>query len=175
MVLSWLILSVVSISGLWLSDYIGSRPALAQTPPEAVAALNILPENTRVAGFTARYGGEDPFETAATLAQITFPATSEITRPNAVILARPDLEAGLMTVEQLIHMPTDAPILYTEADTLPAVTQAMMEVLKPVGISYDSNNQILVVGEISDAVVNEVEAMGLKTRRISPESNDPVI
>lgn len=167
---SWLLLSVVAVYGLWMSDRLVSSPVNAQQP----ATLSILAENTKITGFTARYGGGDVYETAATLAQITFPSTSEISRPNAVILADPTLEAGLMTVEQLIHMPIDAPILYTEANRLPPVTKAMMEVLKPVGISYDSNVQVLVVGQISDEVVNEVKAMGLKTRRISADSNDPV-
>ena len=168
---SWLILAIIAVSGWGISDRIFNNPAQAQQPE---AILSILPENTLTTGFTVRYAGNDVYETAATLAQVTFPATSEISRPNAVILADPSLEAGLMTVEQLIHMPIDAPILYTDADRLPPVTKAMMEVLKPVGISYDSNVQVLVVGLISDEVVAEVEAMGLKTRRISPESNDPV-
>ena len=168
---SWLLLSVIAVSGLWVSDHFGSSPVYAQQPE---AAINILAENTETTGFTARYGGGDVYETAATLAQITFPSTSEISRPNAVILADPSLEAGLMTVEQLIHMPIDAPILYTEANSLPPVTKAMIEVLNPIGISYDSNVQVLVVGLISDEVVSELKAMGLKTRRISPDSNDPV-
>lgn len=152
-------------------DRLSSNSVQAQQPE---VALSIYPENTQITGFTARYAGSDVYETAATLAQITFPATSELSRPNAVILANPNLDAGLMTVEQLIHMPIDAPILYTEADRLPPVTKAMMEVLNPISITYDSNVQVLVVGLISDAVVSEVEAMGLKTRRISSESNDPV-
>lgn len=168
---SWLILAIIAVSGLGISSRFGSTPVQAQQPEEV---LSILPENTLTTGFTARYAGNDVYETAATLAQVTFPATSEISRPNAVILADPTLEAGLMTVEQLIHMPIDAPILYTDTDRLPPVTKAMIEVLRPVGISYDSNVQVLVVGLISDEVVNEVKAMGLKTRRISAESNDPV-
>ena len=168
---SWLILAIIAVSGWGISDRIFNNPAQAQQPE---AILSILPENTLTTGFTVRYAGNDVYETAATLAQVTFPATSEISRPNAVILADPSLEAGLMTVEQLIHMPIDAPILYTDAERLPPVTKAMMEVLKPVGISYDSNVQVLVVGLISDEVVAEVEAMGLKTRRISGNSNDPV-
>ena len=168
---SWLILAIIAVSGWGMSDRIFNNPAQAQQPE---AILSIFPENTLTTGFTARYAGNDVYETAATLAQVTFPSTSEINRPNAVILADPSLEAGLMTVEQLIHMPIDAPILYTDAERLPPVTKAMMEVLKPVGISYDSNVQVLVVGLISDEVVAEVEAMGLKTRRISGNSNDPV-
>ena len=147
---SWLLLSVIAVSGLWMSDRVGSSPVHAQQPE---AAISILPVNTETTGFTARYGGGDVYETATTLAQITFPSTSELSRPNAVILADPSLEAGLMTVEQLIHMPIYAPILYTEANSLPPVTKAMMEVLKPIGISYDSNVQVLVVGLIFDEVL----------------------
>lgn len=163
---SWLILAIIMALGLGLSGRVQAQ--------EPEATLSIFAENTQTTGFTARYAGQDVYETAATLAQITFPSTSDLSRPNAVILANPTLEAGLMTVEQLIHMPIDAPILYTDNNGLHPVTKAMIEVLKPEGISYDSNVQVLVVGQISDTVVGEVEAMGLKTRRISPESNDPV-
>lgn len=106
------------------------------------------------------------YETAVTLAQTTFPATSHNNQPGAVILVRPDRKEDLFTAVSIIHHPIDAPILFADQDRLPPETRAALERFEPEGIAFDRNVQVIAVGDISDRVVREVEVLGLAVRRL---------
>jgi len=132
-----------------------------------------LPENTLATGFTTRFAGNNVYETAVTLAQATFPASREGNQPGAIILARVDRKEEVMAAVSLIHHPIDAPLLYVDADRLPPETRAALERFDPEGITFDLNIEVLAVGEISDAVIQEVRDMGLSVRPIRGENGDP--
>ena len=163
--LTWLPLALLVAGGLWWSAAASSR---AQAP------LVPLPDNALSTGFTTRYAGRNVYETAVTLAQTTFPATSELNQPQTIILARPDQKAELMATVSIIHHPIDAPILFVERDRIPPETRAALERFEPEGQAFDGNVKAIVVGDIAEGVVREVEGMGLKVRRIQGAPGDPV-
>lgn len=163
--LMWLPLALLLIGGLlWRSA--GGVSAAQTTPP-------LLPENVLISGFTTRYAGQNVYEVAVTLAQATFPASSHANQPGAVILARPDRQEELMAAVSIIHHPIDAPILFVDQDRLPPETKAALERFHPEGVAFDRKVQIIVVGSISDQVVQEVEALELKVRHIQGAQDDP--
>ncbi len=162
--LTWLPLVLLLVGGLlWQNAPVGAAQ-LTPTP---------LPENALVTGFTTRYAGQNVYEVAVTLAQATFPATRHANQPGAIILARPDRKEELMTAVSIIHHPIDAPILFVDQDRLPAETQAVLERFHPEGVAFDRKVQVIVVGSISDRVIQEVEALGLKVRHIRGGQDDP--
>lgn len=142
-------------------------------PSYAPATLAPLPENALATGFTTRYAGRNVYETAATLAQTTFPASSHANQPGAVILARPDLKEELFTAVSIIHHPIDAPILFVDQNRLPPETRAALQRFRPEGVTFDRNVQAIVVGDVSDGVVREVQDLGLTVCRIQGTPGDP--
>jgi hypothetical protein len=122
----------------------------------------------------ARLAGEDYVQTAVSYAQTIYAAAQDKDRPGAVILVRDDDPAVAMATTRLQHMPVNAPLLFvTEGGTvLPQPTKDELERLGPEGVMMDNNVQVYLVGDIAEAVNEEVEEMGLHTRQIS--AGDPV-
>lgn len=146
---------------------------LGSTSSAQTETVSPLPENTLTTGFTTRFAGGNVYETAVTLAQATFPASREGNQPGAIILARADRKEEAMAAVSLIHHPIDAPVLFVDADRLPPETRAALERFEPEGITFDYNIQVLAVGEISDAIIQDVRDIGLSVRQIRGENGDP--
>lgn len=122
---------------------------------------------------TTRIGSDDPVETAVAVAQIVYPATEEENSPGAVILARRDsLPEAMLAVSRVSHFPVNAPLLYTDADTIPELTRNELLRLKPEGVPMDRNTQVYVVGSIGDRVVAQVRDLGYRVRVL--RAADPI-
>ena len=161
---------VLMLLSLWLAGTLneGSGQDTSAAEPE------VLPDNALGTGFTTRYAGNNPYETAVTFSQVTFPASSHANQPGAVILVRPDRKEELMCSVSIIHHPIDAPILFVDHDRLPPETKAAIERIHPEGVPFDNGVQAIVVGNVSDQVIREVESLDLKVRHIQVEDpNDP--
>ncbi|WP_436926619.1 cell wall-binding repeat-containing protein [Halosimplex amylolyticum] len=125
--------------------------------------------------MTTRLAGESMYETAAAFCQNVYTAVNEHTRPGAVILVSDEvLEASLPGVG-LIHHPIDGAVLLTRRDSLPQATRDEIERAHPEGVGMDGNVQVYLIGGeryVGESVRREVEAMGMRVRRIPGE--DPV-
>ncbi len=72
---------------------------------------------------TVRVGGADATADAAGVANAVFPSTGTANRPTAVVLVdKDDWQAGI-TASVLSSRPIGAPILISDGDELPAVTE----------------------------------------------------
>jgi hypothetical protein len=122
---------------------------------------------------TTRVGSDDPIETAVAVAQIVYPVTEAENTPGAVILARhDDLASAIQAVSRVSHFPVNAPMLYVEEDSIPDLTRNELLRLQPEGVPVDGNTQVYIVGDIDDAVVDEVQSMGFETRTFI--TDDPI-
>lgn len=120
---------------------------------------------------TTRIAGNDYYSTATAISQMIYPAINDYTRPNAVILVPVDEPAVALTSVGIIHHPIDSPILYTDKDNLPQITKEEIKRLKPDGIPVVDNAQVMMIGNISDNVYNELsKEMGLKIFRITGDT-----
>lgn len=136
----------------------GTMPYLAQN-------------HTLMTPNTARIGSDDPVETAVAVSQIIYPATEEENTPGAVILVnRQQLAEVLVATSRVQHFPVNAPILYVDENSIPALTRSELLRLKPEGVPADGNVQVYLVGTIGDAVRREVEAMDYSTRVLAAAS-----
>lgn len=128
-------------------------------------------ENYFATASTTRLAGDDYYSTAVAISQIIYPAINDYTRPNAVILVPVNNPAVGLTSVGIIHHPIDSPILYTDTDKLPSITKEEIKRLKPDGIPVVDNAQIMMIGNISDTVYDELsKEMGLKIFRITGKS-----
>ncbi|MDP9385658.1 MAG: hypothetical protein M3P50_10600 [Actinomycetota bacterium] len=125
--------------------------------PEAAEGLGFPAFATK---NTTRIGGADPVVDAAGVAQAVFPARSRETRPAAVTLVdRNDWRAAI-SAAQLMNRPLRAPILFTDGDRFPPVTQAALDALEPTGAKQAGGAQVLRVG-------NAPRPDGLKARDLA--------
>lgn len=122
---------------------------------------------------TARIGSDDPVETAVAVANIIYPVTEEENSPGAVVLVnRNHLAEVMVAASRVQHFPVNAPLLYVDENSIPDLTRSELLRLEPEGVPFDQNVQVYLVGTIGEAVREEVEAMGYRTRALS--AADPV-
>ena len=115
-------------------------------PPQALGALQETVNTTRV-------GTDDPVETAVAVAQIVYPVTEEENSPGAVVLVnRNELAEVIAAASRVQHFPVNAPLLYVDKDSIPALTRAELIRLRPEGVPMDGNVQVYLVGSVGAAV-----------------------
>lgn len=123
---------------------------------------------------TTRLPGRDPIETAVRISELVYAATRNEDKPDAVILVRVDRPAqAILAANRLIHFPTNAPLLYVEADRIPEITRAELDRLRPEGNFADGNVKAYVVGDVGQGVLDELDRMGLRVRRF--DTADPFV
>lgn len=164
-----LLATIVFTAGIILyEDRALSPEAEAQAPPPQQAA-DLLQQTVN----TTRVGSDDPVETAVAVAQVVYPVTEEENSPGAVVLVnRGELAEVLAAASRVQHFPVNAPLLYVDEDSIPALTRAELIRLKPEGVPMDGNAQVYLVGSIGEAVRDEVEGLGYRVRTLT--APDPV-
>ena len=116
---------------------------------------------------TTRVGSDDPVETAVAVAQLIYPVTEEENSPGAVVLVNGSQMAEVMVAASRVqHFPVNAPLLYADENSIPDLTRMELLRLKPEGVAMDGNVQVYLVGSLSDAVRDEVQGMGYRTRTL---------
>lgn len=128
-------------------------------------------EQSLITANTTRVYGKDIYETAAAISQITYPATFDENKPNAVILVRGDKKEDGIQAARLIHHPNNAPILYIDKNSLPETTWKEMERLDPKGIFIDRNVKVILVGDVEESIKDKIREKGWRFRHI--EGKDP--
>ena len=128
-----LILLSIGLSGCALSDGDDdpSRPPqLAQQKgssedgdDEALPVFGVPPAATK---GTIRLGGDAAVADAVGVASVVYPATSETTRPEAVVLVDADDWQGGVAASVFMARPVQAPLLLSQGDELRCVTEEML-------------------------------------------------
>jgi hypothetical protein len=95
---------------------------------------------------TIRVGGSDAISDAAGVASALYPATGDSDRPTAVVLVDQNDWATAIAASVLVGRPIGAPILLTDGGDMPAVTQDVLDRLKPKGSDLSRDAQAIRVG-----------------------------
>ncbi len=96
---------------------------------------------------TIRVGGGDSAADAAAVAGALFPATGSSDRPSAVVLVDGEDWPSAVAASVLAGPPIAAPLLLSDGDELPAVTQDTIERLDPRGSDLSQDAQVIRIGE----------------------------
>lgn len=88
-----------------------------------------------VTANTVRIPGEDATANAAGAALTVFPSNNAFTRPKAVTVVDKDDWRAAIAMGVLSSEPVSAPMLLSDADSLPKVTESALDALAPVGIT----------------------------------------
>ncbi len=120
------------ISGCGKSEPVHSAsagPSEKLAPVLSPGAVSISTRNT------TRLGGADEISDAAAVARTVYPAMTFATRPQAVVLVNQDDWPAALAASVLSSSPLGAPLLYSEGESLPAISAQTLQALNPLGAS----------------------------------------
>jgi hypothetical protein len=115
----------------------------AEEEEEAADKLGFSSSATR---NTVRVGGSDAAADAAGVAGALFPATGTSDRPTAVVMVDQDDWQSGIAASVLAGPPIGAPLLLSDGDELPAVTEDILERLAPRGSDLSEDAQVIRIG-----------------------------
>ncbi|HTU77571.1 MAG TPA: hypothetical protein VMF09_02295 [Solirubrobacteraceae bacterium] len=116
----------------------GSPSELA--PVAAQGAVSVATRNT------TRLGGADVASDAAAVARAVYPGLTAASRPAAAVLLDEHDWPAALAASVLAGAPTGAPILYSEGETLPAVSRETLEAMHPSGVAGLAGAQVIEIG-----------------------------
>jgi hypothetical protein len=134
------------LGGCSLGDDEGGSPQLGVQAQDDQAAekLGFPAGATR---NTIRVGGADAAADAAGVASALFPATSSSDRPTAVVLVDSADWQTAIAAGVLAGPPIGAPLLLSEGDDLPAVSDDTLQRLDPKGSDLSKDAQVIRIGQ----------------------------
>jgi len=96
---------------------------------------------------TIRVGGADAVADAAGVASALFPSTSSSDRPSAVVLVDSQDWQTAIAAAVLAGPPIGAPLLLSDGDDLPAVSEDTLQRLDPRGSDLSKDAQVIRIGQ----------------------------
>lgn len=120
---------------------------------------------------TTRINTSDPVQAAVLVSRTLWTAETKSNRPSSVVLTSIDNWQIAAASTDLIHHPSNGPVLFFTEDGAPDVTMAELERLKPMGADSNDGIQIIIAGPAPEAVQQQLSSLDLKTDRI--EGDDP--
>jgi hypothetical protein len=123
-----------------------SRPPQLGVEAEDEEAAEKLGFPSSATRNTTRVGGSDAAADAAGVAGALYPATGTSDRPTAVVMVDQDDWQSGIAAAVLAGPPIGAPILLSDGDELPAVTEDTLERLAPRGSDLSEDAQVIRIG-----------------------------
>ncbi len=142
-----------------------TRPPQLGVEPEDEEAVENLGFPSSATRNTIRVGGSNAVADAAGVAGALYPATGDADRPTAVVLVDKEDWQSAIAASVLAGTPIGAPLLLTDGDEVPAVTQDTLERLAPKGSDLSEDAQVIRIGP------DVARPEGFKTALI--EGDDP--
>jgi ell wall binding domain 2 (CWB2) len=96
---------------------------------------------------TTRVLGADPIADAAGVARAVYPARTDESSPQAVVVVEASDWRSAISASQLMSRPLQAPILFSENGELPAASAEALEELAPSGAPDAGGAQVIRIGE----------------------------
>jgi hypothetical protein len=124
----------------------GQQQPLAGGPTARVAPVARQGAVSVVTRNTTRLGGADPATDAAAVARLVYPGLTAATRPRAVVLVDERRWSAALAASVLAAAPLRAPLLYSEGNTLPAVSREALEAMHPAGEPALGGAQVIRIG-----------------------------
>jgi putative cell wall binding repeat protein len=143
-----LLIAALTAAGCGLRDEPGTAnvEVAAQADEDVPAGLGSPATATK---DTVRIPGADAAENAAGAASAVFPATGEASRPAAVTLVDEEDWQGAVAASVFAGNRTMAPILLTEGDNMPAITEATLKRLNPTGVDLLDGARLIRIGDVA--------------------------
>lgn len=159
----------VALSSILAGCQIGNKEANQGAENTAVTAAVSTPWiGTK---NTTRINTSDPIEAAVLVSRTLWTAVTGSNRPASVVLTDVSNWQIAAVSADLIHHPSNGPVLFFEKDRVPEATLEELQRLKPAGAEGNDGIQIIIVGPASDAVVKQLDDLNMKLDKI--EGDEP--
>jgi len=157
----------------------GCGKSLSRTAHEdahgAATVLSSLGASALSTENTTRLGGSSPVLDAVAVARTVYPGLTPKTRPRAVVLVDEHDWPAALASSVLSAAPLNAPLLYTEGDSLPSESAQALGAMRPVGASALAGAQVIEVansaapkGYLADSVpAGEPAVLAAATEQIA--------
>ncbi|MDQ0089117.1 putative cell wall-binding protein [Paenibacillus anaericanus] len=119
---------------------------------------------------TTRVNTSDPVEAAVIVSQSLWMATSKDNRPGSIILTDPDNWQNAVASADLIHHPSNGPILFVTKDGIPAATAREIKRLQPKGVEINNGVQVILVGDLDQKVEDQAKDLGFKIDKVTGDN-----
>jgi hypothetical protein len=106
----------------------------------ALAASGLATKNT------TRLGGSGPVADAAAVALAVNPGLTAATRPAAVVLVNEQDWTAALAAAALAGSTLGAPLLYSDGDSLPAISGEALKAMRPRGAALLQGAQVIAIG-----------------------------
>jgi hypothetical protein len=163
------LLALVLLAGAALTGCGKSLPSASEvrgtgvtTVAGASASASALAANGLATKNTTRLGGADAIADAAAVALAVDPGLTPATRPEAVVLVDARNWPAALAASALASAPLSAPLLYSEGDTLPALSREALKALDPRGAPLLGGAQVIEIGTTAAPA-------GYRTRALAAE------
>ena len=131
----------------------GDEDPVTSPAPEVIVRTEEAPEETAELGFpafatrnTTRVSGNDPITDAAGVALAAFPSTGGVEGPAAVTLVDAADWPAAVAASSLVAAPVGAPVLMTDGDDLPDLTEQALDALAPRGSADTDGKELFAIG-----------------------------
>ncbi|MBY3621386.1 ArsR family transcriptional regulator [Paenibacillus sp. VTT E-133280] len=120
---------------------------------------------------TTRINTSDPTQAAVLVSRTLWTAETENNRPSSVVLTDVSNWQIAAASTDLIHHPSNGPVLFFGKESVPSVTIEELKRLKPMGAKGNENIQIVIVGPVSSSVEEQLNTLDMKIDKI--EGDEP--
>jgi len=120
---------------------------------------------------TTRINTSDPVEAAVLVSRTLWTAVTESNRPASVVLTDVGNWQIAAASTDLIHHPSNGPVLFVNKDGVPAATLEELRRLKPLGAEGNNGIQVVIVGPVASNVEEQLGELNLKVDKI--EGDEP--
>ncbi|WP_310832439.1 cell wall-binding repeat-containing protein [Paenibacillus pedocola] len=120
---------------------------------------------------TTRINTSDPVQAAVLVSRTLWTAETDNNRPSSVVLTDVNNWQIAAASTDLIHHPSNGPVLFFDKESVPSVTLEELKRLKPLGAEGNDNIQIVIVGPVTSSVEEQLNTLDMKTDKI--EGDEP--
>ncbi|AOZ92418.1 ArsR family transcriptional regulator [Paenibacillus crassostreae] len=120
---------------------------------------------------TTRINTDNPQEAAVIISQTLWMATSDDNRPGSIILTDPDNWQNALVSADLIHHPSNGPILFVNKEGIPNVTVNEMKRLQPKGVESNNGVQVILVGDLDQKIEDQAKELGYKVDKVTADNS----
>ncbi|ULO05023.1 cell wall-binding repeat-containing protein [Paenibacillus sp. 19GGS1-52] len=116
---------------------------------------------------TTRINSSDPIQAAVLVSQTLWSAQTKNNTPSSVVLT--DLSNWQIAAAStdLIHHPSNGPVLYVTPDGIPEATLKELKRLNPLGAAGNNEVQVVLVGPMAANVEEQLKPLKLKVDKIT--------
>lgn len=120
---------------------------------------------------TTRINTSDPVQAAVIVSQTLWTAQTKNNRPSSVVLTDVSNWQIAAASTDLIHHPSNGPVLFITKDGIPEATLAELRRLNPLGAEGNNGVQVVIVGPFAANVEEQLKKLELKVDTI--EGDEP--